>query len=350
MPTSRGDAIQAIRLKKDANQGRLPDLCQQTAREVVICMAPPFFYFCIHILPPMRIFLFVLCAAFLLSCGPSNKPDDQAFQNSLDSLQTESNSINEELIRSVLQQIPSPLEISVLLKQSGKQYDNTLLNPPDNVGKYNTNYKMALNLGIYGTDLGYTNIYQKNQDGIKYLATIESLADGLNIAQFFDIKTIGRLAANSKNLDSLLLLTTQNFNAINDYLQNQNRSSLSVLLLTGGWMEAMQITCQMALKDPSNRALQETIGEQKLILEQIVVLLSFYPDDANMTGLAKDLDELKKVYDKVNINYTYKEATVEVVNGVAIVKDNSTTTIDITPADVTAIQGAVASIRNKIIS
>jgi hypothetical protein len=297
----------------------------------------------------MRIALFLACAAILSSCG-SNKPDDQAFQSSLDTTNTESNSINDELINGVLQQIPSPLEISVLLKESGRKYDNSLLNSPDNVGKYNNNYRMALNLGIYGADLGYTNIYQKNQDGLKYLATIESLADGLNIAQFFDIQTIGRLAANSKNLDSLLLLTTQNFNAINDYLQNQNRSNLSVLLLTGGWIEAMQITCHMAAKEPSNKVLQETIGEQKIILEQIVKLLTYYPDDENMAGLLTDMQGLQKAYEKVNINYTYREPTVEVVDGVAVVKDNSTTTVEITPADISAIQTQMTSIRNKIIS
>ena len=79
---------------------------------------------------------------------------------------------------------------------------------------------------MYGTDLGYTNIYEQNQDGVKYMASIKELADGLNIGQFFDIETIGRLATNSKNLDSLLLITTQNFNSINHYLQTQNRSNL----------------------------------------------------------------------------------------------------------------------------
>jgi hypothetical protein len=57
-------------------------------------------------------------------------------------------------------------------------------------------------------------------DGIKYITSIKSLADELNIGQFFDVETIGRLAANSKNLDSLLLITTMNFNHINHYLQS----------------------------------------------------------------------------------------------------------------------------------
>jgi len=298
----------------------------------------------------MRIVMIGLVAAvFLAACGKSKKPDEQAFLNSLDSAK-KGPSIDEEVIGSILQQIPSPLEISVLLKESGTKYNNGFLNSPDNLSKYNSNFKKALNLGVYGTDLGYTNIYQQNQDGIKYLASIKSLANELNIGQFFDLETISRLATNSKNLDSLLLITTQNFNEINRYLQTQGRANLSVLLLTGGWLEAMQITCQVALKDPKNKELREKIGEQKIILEQIVLLYSFYKEDENMASLLKDLEELKTAFDKINITYTYKESTMEVVNGVAVIKDNSTTTIDITEKDVQIITQITNSIRNKIAS
>ncbi len=297
----------------------------------------------------MKLLLIGLLALFLTACGSGKKPDEQAFLNSLDSAKS-GPTIDEEVINSILQQIPSPLEISVLLKESGTKYNASILNSADNLPKYNSNYKKALNLGVYGTDLGYTNIYEQNKDGIKYLSSIKSLADGLNIGQFFDIETIGHLAANSKNLDSLLLITTQNFNSINHYLQTQSRANLSVLLLIGGWVEAMQITCQVAAKDVKNKELQEKIGEQKIILEQIVLLLSFYKEDANMASLLKDMDELKLAFDKINITYTYKESTMEVVDGVAMIKDNSTTTINITEQDVEAIRSLTNSIRNKIIS
>jgi hypothetical protein len=296
----------------------------------------------------MRVFLISLLALFLTACGTSKKPDEQAFLNSLDSAKS-GPTIDEEVINSILQQIPSPLEISVLLKESGTKYNVGMLNTPDNLSKYNSNYKKALNLGVFGTDLGYTNIYEQNQDGIKYLSSIKSLADGLNIGQFFDIETIGRLATNSKNLDSLLLITTQNFNSINHYLQTQSRANLSVLLLIGGWVEAMQITCQVAAKDIKNKELQEKIGEQKIILEQIVLLLSFYKDDANMASLLNDMNELKIAFDKINITYTYKESTMEIIDGVAVIKDNSSTTINVTNEDIEAIRTLTNSIRNKII-
>lgn len=298
----------------------------------------------------MRILGVALVAMFLLSCSSGKKPDEQAFEDSLDSTLNKGASIDEEVIGSILDQIPSPLEISVLLEKSGIKYNADLLNSPDNLPRYNSNYKMALNLGIYGTDLGYTNIYGQNQSGIKYLASIKSLANQLNIGQFFDIETIGRLATNSKNLDSLLLITTQNFNTINHYLQQQNRSNLSVLLLTGGWIEAMQITCQVAASNPSHSELREKIGEQKITLEQILLLFSFYEKDENMASLLKDLKELEAAFSKINITYTYNESSMEVVDGVAVIKDNSISTIEITDEDVRNIMSKTNSIRNKIIS
>ena len=69
-----------------------------------------------------------------------------------------------------------------------------------------------------------------------------------------------------------------------------------------------------------------------------------------MASLLKDLEELKSAYDKINIVYTYKESTMEIVNGVAEIKDNSTTTIQITEQDVNNIKTITESIRTKITS
>jgi hypothetical protein len=298
----------------------------------------------------MRIIIAGLVVAILsTSCGSGNK--EAEFVAGLDTAQSVGPTIDAQVIGQILQGIPAPLEISVLLKESGKKYNSAFLNSPDNLSKYNSNYKRALNLGIYGTDLGYTNIYEQNQDGIKYMGSIKELADGLNIGQFFEVETIGRLATNSKNLDSLLLITTQNFNSINNFLQTQDRANLSVLLLTGGWVEALHVLCEVAKSNPTNKELQETIGEQKIILENIMLLLSFYKEsDPNMASLLTDMEELKKSYDQVKITYTYKESTFEVVDGVMVIKDNSTSTIEITPKNVEDISSITKNIRSKIIS
>jgi hypothetical protein len=69
-----------------------------------------------------------------------------------------------------------------------------------------------------------------------------------------------------------------------------------------------------------------------------------------MASLLSDMEQLKGAFDKINITYTYKESTMEIVDGVAVIKDNSTTTIDITPEDVENIKNLTNSVRNKIIS
>lgn len=298
----------------------------------------------------MRILAVGLLMLLFISCGKDKPKKAEDILGALDTAST-GPAVSTEAINNILQQIPSPLEISVLLKESGKKYNASYLNSADNLSKYNTNYKKALNLGVYGTDLGYTNIYEKNQDGVKYMSSIKELADGLNIGQFFDIETIGRLATNSKNLDSLLLITTQNFNSINAYLQNQGRSNLSVLLLVGGWVEAVNILGEVAAAHPENVQLRETIGEQKIILKNIGLLLEFYEgQDQNMASLLKDIKDLEAIFDTVKITYTYKESTFEIVDGVMIIKDNSTSTIEITNEIVTKIRAQITTIRNKIIS
>ncbi|HEX8038603.1 MAG TPA: hypothetical protein VF490_05610 [Chryseosolibacter sp.] len=298
----------------------------------------------------MKILIAGLCAGMLLACDSGSKSEEQALVDAIDISNGDSEAVSAE-VNDILHRIPSPLEISVLLKESGKSYNPAFLNSPDNAERYNTNYRKALNLGIYGTDLGYTNIYEHSQDGIKYLSTIKGLADELNIGQFFEMETIGRLAANSDNLDSLLLITTQNFNNINHYLQTQNRSGLSVLFLTGGWLEALHITCQVEKLNPGNTQLRETIGQQKIILESVMHLLSLYGEnDKNMTALLGDMETLKKSFDQVTITSVYKPSTYEVVNGVMMVKDNSTCIIDITDADIENIRTATETIRTKITS
>lgn len=297
----------------------------------------------------MKNFCLVLFLLVLSACTQKNEIDEQAFERSMDSL-AQAPGIDEEVVNAVLEQIPSPLEISMLLKEANTRYNRSILNSPGNVTRYNTNYQKALNLGIYGADLGYATIYGENAESIQYLTSIKALANDLNIGQFFDIASIGKLAANSGNLDSLLLVTTRNFNEINHYLQDQNRSNLSLLFLVGGWVEAMEIVCEVSSTNLQNRKLLEGIGEQKIVLEQMVLLLSLFKNDPGMASLVRDFEQLKVVFDEVNITYTYKESSMRVVDGVVVITDNSTSTISITEENALEIRKRISSIRSRIIS
>ncbi|MBL0766467.1 hypothetical protein [Marivirga atlantica] len=298
-----------------------------------------------------NIFLGLIGIAILFSCDSKKKPSADEISGVLDSVKIEEPAISEDVIADIIQQIPSPLEISTLLKEAETKYDKSHLNDPENISNYNSNFKKALALGIYGTDLGYTNIYGQNQDALFYLNSIKSLADDLSIGQFFDIGTIKRLATNSKNLDSLLLITTKNFNSINKYLQDQKRSNLSILLLSGGWLEALYIVSKVSEKNPGNEQLKETIGEQKIIMDNVALLLSFYVEsDPNIRDLANRFSKLQEEFNKIEIKTVYREPTYEVVDGMLVVKDNSTSEIIMTDENIESIRTMVYEIRNNIIN
>ena len=76
----------------------------------------------------MRILLIGLILALFTVAGCGKKTDEPIFtEDKPDTTATsEGTPISKEVIGDILQQIPSPLEISVLLKESGKKYNPSI--------------------------------------------------------------------------------------------------------------------------------------------------------------------------------------------------------------------------------
>ncbi len=255
----------------------------------------------------------------------------------------------ESFIKIILESIPSPVEITTIIKEGGNLYNKADLNPTSNSSKYSSSYKKAINLGIYGTDLGLANMYGKNQDAITYLNSVKSLADGLSIGQFFDYETLKGLLESANNIDQLIAQTTSNLEKINHHLQKQSRDNLSVLILTGNWIEGLYLTTKV-YERKKNDVLREKIGEQKIVLEQLLSALEFYKTKPYFPELINDLNELYDIYDAISIETTFGAATQKIVDGQLIVEDSSESTVNITDADVQTITSLVRSIRNKMIN
>ena len=253
-----------------------------------------------------------------------------------------------DIASQIIKHIPSPLEISFLLREQSNLYNKNSLNDYDKAKNYTTQYKKSLNLGIYGTNLGYSNVYGKTQDALNYLVAIKTLAEGLSIGQFFDYSTLKSLAERANNLDSLLLISQKNMDDISSHLRNQNRESLSALMITGGWIEATYLIL-LVYKYTKSELIRERIGDQKIVLEQILSIMSIYRDKPGFAGLFQDLEALNKVYQSVKIEVIYSEPTIKEVNNKIVVIDNSSSNIIMTDSDLINIDKEITRIRNKII-
>jgi hypothetical protein len=248
----------------------------------------------------------------------------------------------------IVNSIPSPLEVAFLVKDLGAEYKKANMNSAEKVDTYATNYKKALNLGIYSADLGMSNLYKKNQDAINYLNAIQKLADGLKIGQHFDSNTIKKLLQNDDNMEELLKQTNQNLEKINNSLADRKQDYLSILLVTGGWVEATYLMT-LVQKEKPNAKLKERIGEQKIVLDEIMKGLDAHKSQQGFAQLIADLQKLKTAFDQVTVTVTKGKDTMEVVNGELKVVSTTVSTVNISDAALTNISNTVANVRNEIV-
>lgn len=292
-------------------------------------------------------FIFI---AFITGCDSGKEKKDHFSEIAGDSIQQDTIAKEQvERANNIIRSIPQPVEMAALIKKTGAKYNNQILNDPDKVSDYNTNFRRSFNLGVYGADLGYINLYNQKQDALNYLKTVTLLAEQLKLGDFFNSAKLKELARKSGNLDSMVSITTRNFEKINIRLQQQNRSELSMYMLVGGWLEALYIATNIA-RENNNKELMNRIGEQKVVLSQLLSLLSFYENNKNAITLHDDLIKLKKVFDKIDIHTTYRKPTAEAKNDVMNVEDRSETKISINKEHIDAILNVVQSIRKEIIS
>jgi hypothetical protein len=294
--------------------------------------------------------ILLIISSILFSCKNGNPKSENTDYNAIINENSDKNelAISEESMNDIIQSLPSPLEIASKIKDSGVKFDEGLLNKTENADIYTGDSEKALALGIYAGDLGYINIYGKSYLAVTYLGSIKKIAEDLKIGQFFDFETIKRMGSNSNNLDSLLYLSTVSFEKMDKYLREQKRGKLSVLTVTGTWLESLHLATKV-VEAKHDSSLVERIAEQKMILDQISLILSIYQSDEFITKLMTNLKLLKTEYDKVAITYIYKEPETKEVNGRLVIVDNSRTEVNINEEQLKQITIMVEKIREKVV-
>lgn len=293
-------------------------------------------------------------AAILLSCSDGDKKSEAEkisaeAENVANSQDHEENHIRSQKIKNLTHSIPCPVEITHIIKSSGGDYIKDDMNPASHARQYNSSYKQSLNLGVYSADLTLASMYHQHQDALTYLASVNHLATAMEIDHLFDMDVIGNLLKNNNNLDSLLVLSTSNFEKINLYLHSQNRSHQTTLILTGGWIEGLYLLSQIQ-KQISSDELSEKIGEQKIVLEQLLKLLSEYKTTEKYGVLYEDLKALHEMYQDVHINTTPGETKQIASGGMMLISSNAIQNIDISKETLHHITDQLDRIRKNIIA
>ena len=242
--------------------------------------------------------------------------------------------------------IPSPMQMAMLLEESKSPYNEFLLNDLDKVGDYTSEYKKALNLGIYGTDLGYVSIYKQNSIALKYLSTIEKLTSKLGLEGAFDKDFMSRFEKNSTNKDSMMVIVSDAFKKSDNFLKSNNRKSVSALILVGGWIESMYLACNIN-KENENQKILDRIAEQSETLNTIIELLTDYNKKGEWDELIKDMKDLKFYFDQITNNYEYMTPVTNAKKKITTLRHKTVVTVD--SSTLNFINQKIESIRGKII-
>jgi len=278
-----------------------------------------------------------------VACGSSA---DDSGSNAVDTANADTK-VRDVKAQNVFYSIPSPIETTTLLKAAGAKYNSKILNPIENVSKYETVAAKALNLGVYGSDLSFTSIFDQTQESMLYLRCTNKLASGLGISGAFDETTTSRIESNMQNRDSLLAIISDSYWNADAYLKENGQPGVSALIVAGGWIEGLHIATQIAATT-KNEGIVTRIGEQKLSLDNLIALLESYKaENESIPALLTQFSELKKVFDAIPNTAGETKTTTDSTKGVSTISNESS--FNLTAEQLKQITDKCSQIRNKII-
>lgn len=243
--------------------------------------------------------------------------------------------------------MPSPLQIANIIQKSGSNYNKSMLNPVDRLPKYTESMKQAMNLGVYGADLGYITMYNNTPDALEYYKSVNQLADQLKITASFDPELMKRFSDNIANKDSMMALVGEAYRRSDNFLRESEQDHLAALILAGGWIESMYFALNTYKANPTNNEIAVRIGEQKTTSAGLLKLLRECdkPEFADLITLMESLDA---EYQKVEIKYTFADPVHN--EGAKTTTINGTTDVKISPELLASLLEKVTGVRDYIVN
>lgn len=285
--------------------------------------------------------------AILVSACNTDKNKDSSLQLNAEDLEADSSATaGIQSVKQIFYSLPSPLETALILKRSGAKYNEEILNPVDNLTKYNTNKSMALNLGIYSTDLSYASLFDQTQATIKFMTASKKMAENLGILNAIDNSVIQRLEENVNNRDVIMETISETFLNTNSILEEDDRVAIGSIILVGGWLEGLYIATSLVedVKSTDNE-LVDRIVDQKFSLETVLNLLNQNIDNPDVKDIYNDILELKMIYDEVQISVSKVEVVQDSKSKVTTLSSKNVVTVN--PAVFNKLKLKVKELRTK---
>lgn len=244
---------------------------------------------------------FVLSLA-LVSCGGNS--EDQKSQESLDGLDSIAANDTVAIIEEdneVTYNLPSALQIAYVFKKSGASFIPTLLNNKGNYSKYNTsNYKRAINFGIYSSDLAYCLFNKKYQESKEYLKSCKEMGSFLGLNQAFESDNMAQRFDKNIAIEDSVVKIVSNVQLKTDVMFEQNKQKhITVIAFAGAWTESMYIATEVYAKDKNKKVLASFM-EQLLLSETIIKALKVHQtSEQELPALISSIEKINTQFNAI---------------------------------------------------
>ena len=196
--------------------------------------------------------------------------------------------------------LPQSNEVTEMLNRIGIAYMLGTSNTVENVNRYFTAKSKAYNIGVYGTDLSYASTYQMTQETMLYLEAINQLGGDLGISSIYNEDLLNSIDRNIDDKDSLVEIITITINETYDFLNKNGKGDLSILMVAGGWIEAMYLTTNVSANVYNNPEIVKIIYLHKASLNKLLDLIKSRKENPDIQELLEDFQPIKEAYDAVN--------------------------------------------------
>jgi hypothetical protein len=213
---------------------------------------------------------------------------------------------------------------------------------------------MALNLGIYTTDLSFASLFEQTQTSLDYMSAARAMAEGLDITDAINRETMEKLEANLGNREVVMDIISETFLNSSSYLKENERQDVAAIVLIGGWIEGLYLASQLTKGQPiKNNKLVDRILEQKLSFNIVQRLLednktkSTGEVNEDIVDIIAQLQDLKDSFDNVTVETTQSSVEGKDDDGVAAIK--SKTTVSVEKEDFIALQSTIEKLRTSFV-
>ncbi len=294
--------------------------------------------------------LFLASTVILASCRSGQEPDTAMDSEIRDSLvEDEPIAVSEEIMGDIVYSFSSIFETPALIKDLGVPYSNGFLSAAGNIHSYTDNFKRAFIMGVLGTGLGYMNIFNQTAAVPNYVAALRQLTDSLAVGHLFDFTVMEGMAGADEDPGSLMYSYMQSYNRAGEHLREKKMTHLSTAMVSGVWLESLYLLTRAAGSHPGEELL-ERIGEQKIVLNDLVLILRnherSHPEFAQLTA---ELSSIKEEFDKVEIIYEVDEPQAVEQDGMLVIVQNQHSTVNISDEQIENITRKSENIRNQLI-